>query len=512
MLSALLREKYIFISILLINIAFVSILKFMPSMDGPAHLYNSNLLLSHIRYGFADDFFSVNAFYIPNWLSHVMLASFRIFLPGWLAEKCLIILYITGLSISFRLAVKQLNPGNIAYSHLIFPFIYSFLFHLGFYNYCLSFIFFFYAIYYWLKNRENHSIKVSLILCLLFILTFYSSMLTLLFQGLTLGILALSGKILKIKETSSGNPLKYLLRLLITSLPALVLLFLFYAKTDFPSTSGRIGTAELIKWIGDARPLIVYNYAIEKILTELIVYIFIGLFLISVYYRLFRLSSFKPELKDMLTLPALSALVLLFIIPSGGYAGMMSDRLALMFFMILLLFIATMNMPRNIRYILPLFIMIHFILLGYHFNVALRKLNDDAKKIVSSSSGIPSGSIVLPLDLTENWLGIHFSNYLGVEKDLIILENYEAYVGWFPIRWDGQNLPDIKLGEHSRINGISWIDNPLAVRSVQIDCIYLYGKITSINKPELAELRTVLNEEFTMLPPENDYIRIYMRR
>jgi hypothetical protein len=107
---SLLNEKYLFFSVLLINMVSICSLKFLPSMDGPAHLYNSNILMNLLtdNTGSLNDFYSINSFLIPNWLSHFLLAVFRIFLPAWLAEKLLLLIYITGLSLSFRLLLKQL--------------------------------------------------------------------------------------------------------------------------------------------------------------------------------------------------------------------------------------------------------------------------------------------------------------------------------------------------------------------------------------------------------------------
>ena len=139
--SQLAESKYLFYFVLVLNVVLLCFTRFYPSMDGPAHLYNSNILNHLIRGNTTlSEFYSINTVPIPNWTSHFLLSIFHIVLPAWLAEKALLVLYVSGMAFSFRFLIKELNPENIPLSILIFPFIYSFLFHLGFYNFSISFI------------------------------------------------------------------------------------------------------------------------------------------------------------------------------------------------------------------------------------------------------------------------------------------------------------------------------------------------------------------------------------
>ena len=113
-------EEIIFYAILLINIVFLFPTRFYPSMDGPAHLYNSNLIKQLVLSNhFIGDFFQINSFPVPNWTSHFILSFFGLFLPAWLSEKFLLILYVSGMAISFRLLIKTLkriHPTNSIFS------------------------------------------------------------------------------------------------------------------------------------------------------------------------------------------------------------------------------------------------------------------------------------------------------------------------------------------------------------------------------------------------------------
>ncbi len=89
---------------------------------------------------------------------------------------------------------------------------------------------------------------------------------------------------------------------------------------------------------------------------------------------------------------------------------------------------------------------------------------------VSAAKYIKSNSVILPLDFSpqgkdeqgrviadRNFLFSHASHYLGTEKPLIILDNYEANMGYFPIRWKDETNPYYHLstgnGEREGIEG-----------------------------------------------------------
>lgn len=65
----------------------------------------------------------------------------------------------------------------------------------------------------------------------------------------------------------------------------------------------------------------------------------------------------------------------------------------------------------------------------------LFKLNANAKTINETANHISDNPTVLPVNLSDNGLQPHFSNYLDIDKPMIILENYEANVPWFLLQW-----------------------------------------------------------------------------
>ena len=511
------NEKIIFYSILLINIAFLFATRFYPSMDGPAHLYNSNLI-KHLllKDDFIREFYQINTIPIPNWTSHFILSFSHLFFPGWLAEKFLLIFYVCGLAISFRLLIKSLKPGNLALSVFIFPFIYSYLFHLGFYNYSLSFIFFFLTLSFWLNNYKTNQLSMYLITGTLLLATYFSNILTFGFLGVTLGCV-----VIYIELKSDSRDIKQMiLRLVkqlgllaVSALPSLILMFVFFQGITFPHSTQKNDINELIQWIYDVRPLIIYLYQEEAVYTQLIFYVLLSVFFISL------ILSNKVEIKDkplnlnqvILWFPVCLTLVLYFVLPNDSNAGMMSDRLGLLFFIYLIIIASSRNLPVKIMSIFYVIIIFLNFSLLIKYNTTLSNLDKDAVMISESAKYIEKNKVVLPINLSDNWLETHFSNYLGVDKTVVILDNYEAEVGWFPIIWNS-NSPSILLGERNSLNGQTIHENKNSNIKRQVDYIFLYGNISKREDNTWKELNEIIASEFKLeYESENKYIQLYKK-
>jgi hypothetical protein len=489
-------------------------------MDGPAHLYNSNILNHLIRGNTTlSEFYSINTVPIPNWTSHFLLSIFHIVLPAWLAEKALLVLYVSGMAFSFRFLIKELNPENIPLSILIFPFIYSFLFHLGFYNFSISFILFFTTLGFWLRSQSDEKIYNYFILLLLITITYFSNVLVFGFLGLSIGLYILYFVFTAYsnnKNTASSIRFgsKKLLVLFLVSIPSLTFLMIFYTNVTFFPSGQNYPVKELVKWINDARPFIVYNYVGEEIITEQFFHVLLVLVAISFFLKnkVREKGQYHNIRKaDIISIPLFISTVLLFIIPNGSSAGMMSDRYCLMIFMLGLIWIVSRAIPGKLNPILVCIVLtLHIGLLFKHLNGTIRKLDADAVTINKAESYIVENSIVLPINLSDNWLESHFSNYLGVDKPMIILENYEASTGWFPIKWNSENIPNVLLGDKNSISGIHWISNSNSEKIRQINDILLYGNTSKINDPNWKELKELLSSDFKLkYNAENNYVMLY---
>jgi hypothetical protein len=112
--------------------------------------------------------------------------------------------------------------------------------------------------------------------------------------------------------------------------------------------------------------------------------------------------------------------------------------------------LTTLEIPpwlNKISFVVILFV--SFALMNYRTHY-LKKYGTMAKEFVKISEYLDENSIILPVRSSDYWLDLHFSNYLGISKTLIILENYEACTGYFPLEWNTVNMPMIVLADTVR--------------------------------------------------------------
>lgn len=516
--SLVLSQSFLFGLIIAVNAVLMLLVKFYPSMDGPAHLYNSSLLpeLLFNQNSDLNNYFQISGFPMANWMTLFILSFFNLFLPAWIAEKILLLFYLIGISLAFRYLVKQINPEGLGLSFIIFPFIYSFLFHLGFYNYSLSFILLFFILGFWIKNQAYLSARVFVPVFFLMGILYFSALLSFLFAGLSMGLFTV---VFYLGKFSSGKNMYKIFKeiitrlvfLLLVSLPWLILIIWFIAKTDFLSTGYQYSINELVKWLNDVRCLIVYDYPGDEKLTQQILHILLAFTSISLFLRFSAAKKNWVQIYDIFLVPVLLSIFLFFAVPDGSGAGMMSHRYCLMIYMLFIIWFASLKMPvKTIRVFVILIIGFHFGLLFKHFNGAIRDLNKNAIAIEKAAVFIEKNSMVLPVNLSRGWIEPHFSNYLGVDKPLINLQNYQATLSWFPVQWNHENLPDISMGELREINHFIWPSNPSSSIKRQIDYVLLYGELSDMLKPEWAALLKELESGYRLIytSPDN-YVKLY---
>jgi hypothetical protein len=95
---------------------------------------------------------------------------------------------------------------------------------------------------------------------------------------------------------------------------------------------------------------------------------------------------------------------------------------------------------------------------------------------------------------------------------MIILENYEASIGWFPIKWNSDKLPNVVLNDKNSITGIQWMNNINSTVKKPINYILLYGNLSRIDDPQWSELKEQLSKGFKLkYKSENNYVMLYER-
>lgn len=527
-------EEYFFFLVMVLNLIPVFAGKFFPTMDGPAHLYNSNIIKELIfnNNDTISNYFSLNAFPVPNWLGHFILSFFNLFFPAYLAEKVLLISYLIFLPLSYRALMNAIQSNHYYLSYIIFPLSYSFLFLLGFYNFSLGLVLLFTTLAFIIRNYANLNSKKDLLLLLfLFALTYFSHIFifsllltfiaTFLTSKLLIDILNTSDSI---KEILKRYLTPFIIIAIAASIPLSLTLYYFYV-TPFKVESGIfIPREELLNWLKNLRPIIAYNLEIEEAYTKKLSLITFSAFLISLYTKtnklvyqknLTALQNLKNSLKQVLNISdcwlllAGFLLFLYFTLPdSDNNAGFVSVRLCLLFFMILFLWITSQEIS---SFFLIIFIsgilFCHFQLNTYYLKV-IRSLNHIAVECNRVAKFIAPNSVVLPINNSNNWLTGHFSNYLGVDKPIVILENYESDAGYFPVQWNNESIPNILLDTlNVRPPCYNWKTNQ-SNSQVKIDYVFVLGNLDSEMDSCKNLLKKIVQENY-ILKYNSDNCQLY---
>ncbi|MEN8928782.1 MAG: hypothetical protein ABF242_01790 [Flavobacteriales bacterium] len=499
LLKQLMKEKYIFLLCIVVTLIPVLFFRFFPTLDGAAHLYNSNLLneIFFESNPTISSFFVANNKPVPNLTGHIILSFFNLFLPAFLAEKAFLILYITGLSYSFRSLIKAINRENKIASYFIFPFVYSFVFILGFYNFSIALVFLLITLSYWISLKEKPFDKTAIAkLFLLLSLTFFSHIFVFAVLLMSLGILFLVTEI-KVyfttenqKKTILKTSFKKFGALLVSALiPFLLFVHYFYSRPPANKLE-YLPQGELIDNLFSFRALLSYNSYEENQYLEIISTTLLALFFLAIFSRMRlwisdkkiggkKISFFK--IQDLWLIISSVLLIMYFTLAdSTSYGGFVTTRVSLVLYLTIILWIAANSLPKWVLSLAAIAVFYaHFHLVSYYGSIT-KNLNNIALDCEEASSKMNENSVVLPLNYSDEWLALHFSNYLGIEKPLIILDNYEAVNDYFPLIWNWPFLT-VPIYENIAKNNFLCIDSAtyLNQANFDVDYVFVLGDINS---------------------------------
>ncbi len=449
-------EKYFFLIIVIVSLVPILSSKYFPTIDGPAHLHNANLL-RHIWFEGNTNllqFFDFNQNLNSNLVNHVWFALVGLFLPSYLVEKSILIFYVIALPYSFRYLIKNLPAAQAGMvdaegswktaSYLIFPLVYSFPFCIGFFNFCIGIPIIFWCLGLWYKNKNNLNIKPTIGLTALITLLYFTHVFNFLLLGFILFFVIVKQLIEKRKE---GLGLKQFLQPIIIFLPGMLLFLSFLMNNNkFEHEPPRYLTNEkLTEQILELGPIITLNKEKEIGFVKTIFY---SLCLLVILVIVNNIRKRKEEVAKHSWFwfgLSLLALVIYFVSPdwlsSGGF---ISIRLALFFLLILVIWIAASSLPPIQLFIPVLAIVVtHTLFMNYHNNET-KTLSSDATEATSAEFMMEENTVLLPLNYSDNWIHINYGSYVSTEKAIVNLDNYEATKPHFPLLWKkGESVYDL---------------------------------------------------------------------
>ncbi len=442
MLQRLLRfEPYIFLLLLLAHVSVLFRFPWYPTLDGPAHLYNAHLIRQMMLGNeFLARYFEFSSFPEPNWSGHAIMAFLSLFLPANWVEKGMVLTIFIGTAIAFRALVFRYHRPTFA-TLLIFPFLCTFSLRIGFFNFSLS-IAVFLAILAWWHGRTRSrapTIDQGIFLCLLLGLLYFSHALTsvVCFGTLlliTIVQLKISNESVRIWKRSIGT-------LLIAMMPWTLLIILFILKAGNGTAATYQSAARLLSIAMDGVPFTLhYGPAmIWAARTMAIILIAGSAWLIVHRWRWSRHRLIATDIWLLLSVGAAGAYA---IMPDqAATGGIISVRYLQFMYLFLAIWLAVQREWPVVMHLLIapyLLASLYLVRVDHGFT---RDLNADVVAVRTMLPHIADDSAVLPLVHSKYWFHGNISNYLGTERGILVLDNYEAMAPHFPLRWKEEHRP-----------------------------------------------------------------------
>lgn len=460
---------------------------YYPNCDGPCHLSNATIIGDMWRHpgSVYHHYYTFNANPNPNWLNEIMLAILQLFFRNVIAEKVLltgyILLMVLGITSLLRKMGRPVDYWLLSFLVLIMHNAVP----QGFYNFTFSMAFYLLLINAWLSFLDGQRWQSGLGFILLMGLTYFSHPVSFVYGCFTCGALwfsyVLVGALPRTKDKLSP------ILLLAASILPFILMFLGFAdrqggleeiKLDFYPNR----LAELAAF----KPFLNYSHKEEDVLIAAGI-AFIILFVLFWFFRFWgrvRISRY-----DGFLLTFLFALTTYLILPDamlgGGYFALRSGIYTVVLLLICCSYVNIPAMVRNVSGILifGLFAILFFIRMPIIF-----KASDSIADHMSAAPYIKPGAVVLPLNYdtygrdregkiisSKNNIFCHMAQYLTDIPNTLILDNFEANTGYFPLNWHPEKDPYVHLGRwpglqsgppaadilaYKKQSGI-WVDNVL---------------------------------------------------
>jgi hypothetical protein len=439
--------------------------------DGPCHVYNAQVLhdlWSHSKAtAMYRHFFTPVYQPNPNWLSTLVLALLLNVVKGAIAEKIFLTVYMLAFIGGFYALLKKISGNGSAWMLVILLFVFPHTLAKGFYNFSFSIAFYFWMVWSWLRFLERKNIGRGMLFFLFTGLLFFTHLLAFGFGVFTCAALLISYSIAMpkgtIQQKLTGFFLRNALWLAVFVTPFLLLMQRFTneqggLQLQFRHHFYRLVELAQFKYIVNVTHREDY-FALAAGVSLLVMFCIAVInrirtkginkydgFLLSLLFALFVYLFFPEEFLGRLILISMRAQLFVFILIVCCIAYLLPDG-KIMNSGSVVLFTCFIGMTIvRISCMLP--------------------VSEAEADYLSAGSFIKPYSVVLPLCFApegkdvagnkiadRNYLFVHAADYMGTEKPLIMLDNFEAYMGYFPLRWTDKTNPYHHLGKYEGIEG-----------------------------------------------------------
>jgi type IV secretory pathway VirB2 component (pilin) len=403
----------LFLALAILQLAPVWAVRYLPTVDGPSHVYNSWIfreLMMH-RGGLIARYFQIDWRPHPNWIGTAVMAVLMTVVPPIIAEK----LFVSAIVLLFALAVWMyaglLDERARVYAFLALPFTYNWLLQAGFYNFSLGVALCFITIAAWWR-RKFAAVAALLVLC-------YFA------HPMAVGIAIAAIGLMWLMTSRDW-------RQLLAVVPVAPLLFWYARQQAAPVIGSKESTAsQLFTTLAGAR--IAYTFDRWQMIP--------GTALVIVIAALIVVTLIRRRLeRPAMPLAILTALLFLgyFLTPDNAAGGLfLRERLSLFIYLAPLAWISA-DFPESwrARFVAVMAALV-VLNIGYltveywqtahpigSYIRAFDRARPDSTFLAVVNANLPAGGSVSTLT--------HAADYAAIERRLVDVNNYEPDTGYFP--------------------------------------------------------------------------------
>ncbi len=498
--------------------------KYFPTTDGPSHVANAQIIRNYyLPAGHVyRDYYQLQKKPMTNVMGHALLALLSMVSPPLIAEKIFLTLYavLGPLSAWYAFTALQRRAGFLAI--VATPFFFGYLFHMGFYNFSLSCIPFFFTLGYWLRHRENLTLSRAVVLTALSLIIYFCHIFALAMLCVIIAIMScwlflvevitkrISRKI-DWQSTRAGFTSRALVSLY-ALLPAILLTLTFTQGRSFDGAPADWKKPNILLDLLLSKSLVAYR--LPELWCAWALSLLIGFVAIYIVLQKIRKRSVLAFDGLLLVPIALTCLCLTFNDFRHGVLFVPS-RLMLFITFSVLIWIAAQPLPTVLRVSLWMGAATASLTLTAIRFPAYQRFDQQIAQYVAAAESIEPGSTLLPIvyspmglpplpDKAEPGIRPFYlpSAYIAAVKLIIDLRNYEAAEAFFPVHFRDEINPFNYLATghgFDKVPQVFDIDAYVKKTGKPVDYILTWGDPDGLDEAAVQKVTSQLNSGYIQI-------------
>lgn len=438
------RPEWFLILLLLANVWLIFSLDFYQTLDGPAHFYNSKIIGSLLQnHPEISKWYQLNTGIVPNYTSYGLLMLLSAIFSSSLANK-IVILLLTSVPplLGFSLFKKRFSNGSF-WALFLVPMSFTSALQMGFFNFSLGVIALLFYLFFLFKKDLFKPINIVWNFLFTLILLYTHA------YVFVMGLFCLVGTVI---TSSLASPFhwkslfqsKYLYLFGLSAVPSVVLFVIF--NWQHPSFDEQyLDVAVLVEQLVNFTSIVSHHTAEETPFTRVVFFLLLGAVVLK-FLSAFGLKNSAFSARDYVFLVVILLLIIFYFTTPDyvGYAGFLSRRHQWYIVFFMLLFLVSFQLPNVVKVAVGIALVFIHVELLQIISKYQQPFQDMSQELFEAAEHVPENAVIYPFHYHSAYEASHASNILGWQKNVIILDNYEANMDYFPVMWRSADMPAIE--------------------------------------------------------------------